>query len=273
MVAATAELAAFLQRFATRPHPDVPQVESLRSLALGAEAQRAAWLVWGRRLNNELASVVVATRLLRTVEPLGDGALIRAIARLHDDEVHHTQLARSVLEALGGHAPQPQDPPDEPSTDAAEGFVQLVLSALVLGEGVSAARYAAVREHTDNDVARAAIDVLLRDEVQHAELGVRLVPLALALGHEAMGVDALRLFVHGELRQSFRYLDRAVGLDAERRGIPLITRPQPTGNVGVVEPMLDAIAFYRTISARIVPKLEALGVGADAAWTARWSGS
>ena len=144
-------------------------------------------------------------------------------------------------------------------------------TGLVVCETVSALRFARVRRHTDVPVARACLELFLRDEVAHARLGFLLLPLAVANHAASVGSEKAHEDLSAELAQTFRYLDEAVGLDAERTGLALETRPQPTPNAGVVEPMIDALAFYDAVQGTIAPRLARLGVDASQPFAARWS--
>jgi hypothetical protein len=233
------------------------------------EMLAAARWVWARRVFNETGSIQIASRLRSTATAAGvtEPALVAALVRLEEDEAHHAALARSVLELLGGQ--MPAAPPNAPEGDPSEGFLRLVLVGLGVCETVSAARYAAVRTHTDRPVFRDCIELFLRDEIVHSELGFLLLPTALARLAEEIGSNAVPAFVHRELRAVFRELDQTIGLNAERRGGLEPPRPQPPENPGVVEPAVDARAFYEAVHETILPRLERLGIAAAKAWAER----
>ena len=152
-------------------------------------------------------------------------------------------------------------------------MLRRVATGLVVCETVSAVRFAVVRRHTDLPVARACIDRFLRDEVAHARLGFLLLPLARSHHAATVGEARAREDLDEELAATFRHLDQVVGLDAERRGLALEARAQPTQNAGVVEPALDALAFYDAVRNTIVPRLAKQGVDAGSAWARRWPSS
>ena len=167
----------------------------------------------------------------------------------------------------------PPPPTDAPRTSPHEAhairFARLVLTGLAVCESVSAARFEDVLDATDLAPFDRAIALVLRDEKAHAELGVRLVPLALDVLRRSIGEELARALIEEELTTTFAHLDRVIGLDLERRGpLPEPAR-QPRRNPGVVEPLVDARAFYRAIESRVLPRLERLGVPAREAWRAR----
>lgn len=197
-----------------------------------------------------------------------------AIARLEEDERAHVALCQAFLRRIGAH--------DEPegaqlkarAADAEMPSLRLlryVLTGLAISESVSALRFAVVRAHTDLPLPRACIDLFLRDESAHARLGFVLLPAVLTHHRDHAGIEGAASDIDAELRSTFRHLDLAVGLDAQRRKLVLHARPQPTENPGVVEPALDALALYRGMERTIIPRLERLGVAAVSAWRDRWA--
>jgi hypothetical protein len=212
--------------------------------------------VWARRALNEALSVDLAQKLRATASRLELADVVHgALARLEEDEARHALLASAVVQRLGGTVLTEAGP--EPDARAEIAWMRLVLTGLCVCESVSAARFAMVRTHTDLLPFRACIEAFHRDELAHAELGFVLLPHAIAL------VDVAE--VVAELRHTFAHLARVVGLGLARDDVPE-ERPQPTGNPGVVEPALDAIAFHRAMELEIVPRLERLGVPAERTW-------
>lgn len=230
-------------------------------------------------MENEALSVLVA-RELRAVAPrdVDDASGIdAALARLEADEDAHVRLAWGVvarLERAGLEEPPPiaSEPRTSPEEPDAIRFARLVLTGLAVCESVSAARFEDVLAATDLPPFDRAINVFLRDEKAHAELGFVLVPIALDGLRRSLGEAPARLLVASELAATFGHLDHAVGLDLERRGPLPEPGKQPRRNPGVVEPLVDALAFYRAIDTRVLPRLERLDVPAREAWSARHGG-
>lgn len=213
-------------------------------------------MVWSRRYINESHSVALGERIAE----YSPGP---AIKRLIDDERTHVELAGAFLDRLG--AARPEVPPFDgitPGDTPRMALFRAVLTGLTVCESVSAARFTAVRAHTDLPIARACIEYFLRDEIAHAELGFLLLPAALE-NIEAQQVEA-------ELSATFRTLELAIGLDAERKKLELRARPQLPMNAGVVEPAIDALAFYECVERSILPKLEKSGLDARGIWSRRW---
>lgn len=253
-----------LSAFVARPESTLPDVSSFDPSVLAPEARVAALAVWRRRLENESGSVALARNLATAAVEVGVSHWLPSIARLESDEASHVELCAAVLRRLGSPARVTETVAPMPDGTAPERLARLVVTGLAVCESVSAARFAEVRRHTDLDVPRQCIELFLRDEIRHSELGFALFPEAFAL----LGAGA-HAFVGRELRETFRHLDMVVGLDAERRGVELERRLQPRGNPGVVEPALDALAFRESVPG-VVERFEQLGVAARAAWEHRW---
>lgn len=258
----------WLATFATRRRPTMPDCARLEPCE--EAALLVARLVWARRVVNERLSVDLATQLHFTAKQMGDtgAAVLHAIERLIADESSHVALASAVLQTLGGTVPEPHthDAPKEPAEVV---WMRLVLTGLCICETVSAARFAAVREHTDLAGFRACIELFYRDELAHAELGFVLLPETLTRLSRAQGEEKTGELVFSEMRATFAHLDRVIGQELEKTGKLPVAHPQPERNPGVVEPAIDSIAFYRAIHEEILPKLSKAGLPASRAWRER----
>lgn len=253
----------WLAAFARRAIPAVPDAGMLSA---PAEALEAATIVWRRRLLNEELSVDLAAALRTVAEALEvDRAILAALDRLAQDEARHVAVAASVLNAFG-RAPGAKASLPIPDGCAEERWARLVLTGLCVCETVSAARFAAVRDHIDLPAFRTCIDAFHRDERAHGELGFVLLPGAITGLRTAAGTARATKVLLDELSSTLAELDRIVGLRLERRGPLPQASLQPRNNPGVVEPLIDAHAFYSAVHKRLLPRLESLGVHATAAW-------
>ncbi len=260
------------QRFARRRRLEAPRLTDFDAAVLAPEARAAALLVWGRRVSNETASCEVARRLEETARALSlDDVVLSSLQRLRDDEETHAALAREMVRLLGRHDFAAADVLGPlPAESSARSFVRQVVAALCIAESVSAARYAAVREATDLPVPHACIDLFLRDEVLHGRLGFDLLPVATARLEEEEGKAEALVFTLAIIKETLLAFDLGVGLDSERRGMPE-ARPQPAGNPGIVEPAIDALAFYDAVLRTILPSFEAAGIPATEVWRRRFT--
>ncbi len=262
----------WLDAFAHRKRSKAPNLDTLDQCP--EEALAVARIIWHRRVVNETRSVAIAQALqqmVNRVETLGP-QLLDAFKRLEEDEATHVALASAVLNQIGqSNITIPTDATtivflEEPAITS---LMRLVLTGLCICESVSASRFACVREHTDLEVFRACIELFYRDELTHAELGFVIAPHVANVLHGELGKERAVAFIHDELRSTFGEMDRVVGLNLERSGGVPPERPQPTPNPGVIEPALDARAFYQSIHDDIVPRLEVLGFPANEAWNTR----
>lgn len=230
-------------------------------------------------MESEAASVEVAVELRAACRASGlviEG-LPAALDRLEEDERAHVAICRAFVEAIGLRTASDAAVREAAPDDRAPSLLVLsyVLTGLSICESVSALRFATVRAHTDLPIPRACLDRFLRDETAHARLGFDLLPLAIMQHSRAVGRERAARDVEDELRATSRHLDLVVGLDAERRGLTLIARDQPSDNPGVVEPMLVALTLYRGMERTIAPRLDRalapLAVSASRAWIDRWT--
>ncbi len=264
--------ARWLHAFAHRRRAAMPNLDTLE--VCPDVALDAARFVWHRRVVNEARSVDLA-RKMQCTTALVDGIgteFVEALGRLEEDETSHVELATAVLKKL--KAPTITIPADVsnvvlPDESTIVSLMRLVVTGLCICESISAARFAAVREHTDLEGYRACIELFYRDELTHAELGFVLLPHVLERLRNEMGAARADELVADELMTTLGRMDQFVGLDFERKGGPPPARPQPKPNPGVVEPAVDAIAFYRSIHEDVLPRLESLGLPAREAWKNR----
>jgi hypothetical protein len=262
----------WLQAFTQRRRAAAPNLDTLEPCP--DEALDVARLVWHRRVVNETRSVEVARTIQQLAARMGTfgQALVPALVRLEEDEISHVDLATAVLKRL--NPPTITIPTDATSIvlleePASVSMMRLILTGLCICESISASRFASVREHTDLEGYRGCIELFYRDELTHAELGFVILPDVLDVLREELGEERADELVSDELRTTFAHMDRVVGLDFERQGGPPPERPQPKRNPGIVEPAIDAAAFYRSIYDDVLLRLDAVGISARDAWSQR----
>jgi hypothetical protein len=241
----------------------------LETSGLPEAARAAARIVWSRRCSNEQASVDLAERLATTSRALTEApeehaGLAKAFARLEEDERGHVAITFEVLGALGASLPAAQ--PIEgrrPGEPLGQLFARDVAVGLLLCEAVSASRFASVWAATDLPDFRERIAIFLRDEVAHARLGAVLLPEALRLLAREQGEEDARAYLRHEVTAAALELKRLVAHDVAPADLPP-RRPQPRENPGVVEPALDAHAYYRALFRFVFPALASVGIALDA---------
>lgn len=261
----------WLDTFTHRKRLRAPNLEALDDCP--AEALAVARIIWHRRVVNETRSVAIGLALHKFAKAAAfDTVVLDAFQRLELDESTHVDLASAVLKRLGASNIVVSADTTKlvfSNEPAVASLMRLVLTGLCICESVSASRFACVREHTDLEVFRACIELFYRDELTHAELGFVSAPLVAAALRDEIGEERAHALFLDELRATFGEMDRVVGMNLERSGGVPPERPQPTSNPGIVEPAMDARAFYQSIHDDVVPRLEALGFPAHEAWKTR----
>lgn len=261
-----ARLARFVARrtltFLVPTHADVARVPAV--------AHPLAVAIWQRRHANERASVALAERMLARAQKVGADGWSDALVRFAEDERRHVEAVRSALGALDAPGTVAATLAEPPVAEAdALSLARDIVVGVAVCETISAARFANVRASTDIPGFRALIDGFLRDEVAHAGLGFALTPSARALAHRVCGADGDSWLVV-EIVRAMCELELVVGLDGERAGLAP-RRPQPAHNPGIVEPNIDALAFYEAVERRILPRFTASGLLVERAWRSRFT--
>ena len=131
--------------------------------------------VWAHRVHTELRSAHIMTRFLGEVLAAGDPLEVYAgAADAILDEIRHSAMCVSVLEALGGAATLPPDEPENPAfleLGPAERALGTAVSMLAVSETLSVALLEDLRARATHVVIRAVLDATLADEDQHREFG------------------------------------------------------------------------------------------------------
>ena len=262
--------------------PGAIEVLDLRSLAraerpAGLELERidpglraAAIATWRARMINEHGSAPVFEGLLAQLEALVeagtlDAATIERARAFASQERRHGVLCGAVVESLGGAAlapglPHREFPVHADAANRIEACLRNVLSICCLSETVAVALIAAERHDMPEGSLRSLLTGIWADECGHANFGWRLLPKLLA------HADAdTRAGLAEYLRLAFAELERH-----ELEHLPASFVPPRGGEVyGLCEGAQARALFYATLERVIIPGLEAQGLPARAAWSAR----
>lgn len=227
-----------------------------RTLALAREE-------WRRRVVAEYGSAALTHSLTFWLIKLGASpTLLHEGLRITDDELVHAELSFAVVAACGGGEVAlgrdrlGLDP--EPGLTLIENVALHGVRSFCLGETVAVRLFKRLREHCTVEVARAALDRVLVDEVRHRDFGWLLLewlsgeqdwPRCQALIRERLPA------LFEELRRSYSPPDPAEGAFDE----------------GLRDWGLMPIAEYRaalieTLERDYVPRFAAYDVDAEAAW-------
>jgi hypothetical protein len=229
-----------------------------------ADADRGpAIATWRGRMVNETLSSAVFTQLGRQVAWAGLGApLSRACEEFAREERRHGVLCGAVVEALGGEAfaelPAAPAFPMHEDVSPVEGVLRNVLSISCLSETVAVSLIGAEREEMPEGELRELLTTIWADEIGHSRFGWSLVA-----GHApALGRPA-RARLGAYLRVAFRHLE-----EHELSHLPESTGAE-RADLGLCDGRTARALFHATVTDVIVPRLESLGLPADAAWRSR----
>lgn len=190
--------------------------------------------------------------------------LIRDGLRIVDDELEHASLSHAVARAAGVEA-RPQLVQERLGLQRTEGQPLLIDAALqgvdifCLGETVAVPLFVAMRDTCTVEIARTALDRIVRDEVRHRDFGWTLLEWLTDSQGDAMRTlvgDALPKLLRG-VRASYGQSDYGDRLD------------EPTeadAHWGLMpSPRYEEI-LLRTYERDYVPRFARVGIDARAAW-------
>jgi hypothetical protein len=171
-----------------------------------------------------------------------------------------------VVEAFGGDARSEIDPapplPEHLDVAPLEAVTRNIVSVGCLAETVAVTIISAERLEMPEGELRALLTRILADEIGHARFGWRF------LAEVGPSLDAAaRARLGAYLRVAFAHLERH-----ELTHLPVGARfPEGAVAYGLCDGAGARELFYDTVRDVIIPRLEAHGVPAEAAWKARAS--
>lgn len=238
--------------------------------AIDADPRMAqqAQVTWGARMANEYHSAPVFLGLAEQFKQAGAApswaAEAQAMAR---EERRHGVLCGAVVEALGGQAIMPDRDPDplpaHADVDPMEAVTRNLLSVGCMSETVAVALISAERLRAA-DSLRPILTEILADEIGHARLGWRW------LARYMPTTDSkTKARLNAYLRVAFAHLEThelahlPVGLT------PLGQDRAAAEALGLCSGEDSRALFYATVEQAIIPRLEANGLAARSAWSAR----
>ncbi len=226
---------------------------------------------WTMRAEEEHHSAAVFSDLLSLLVdadvPLD---LLAQVTRIVADELRHTELCTELARRM--HTTPPRSKPlprtafpSGPAERRAQGL-KIVLVEGAIGETISSALFAAGRRVAEEPCTKAALGLVLRDEVLHAR------SYWAALETLRADLDARDLErLHEQARWALGTLERTTVLPALKR----LERGEPFdpawGALGVLPPTERVDAFYEAVDRRVVPRLDALGLDGSGAWRDRYA--
>jgi hypothetical protein len=227
-----------------------------------APAARATWL---GRMVNEFMSAEVFEALARQMADAGfEDADVKECRRFADEERSHGVLCGAVVEALGGRAyavaPERRPLPEHGRVSRREAVLQNLLSVSCLSETVAVSLIAAERIEMPEGPLRDLLTRIWSDEIGHARFGWRILAAVVPSLD-----DAGRARLGAYLAVALAHLE-----EHELAHLPEASCPPPGGAaLGLCNGRDARVLFYETVDQVIVPRLEALGIEARAAWNMR----
>ncbi len=268
---------------------DWPDFEAFDASAYDLELRRPAARQWMRRAREELGSVYEFTAVSHALTacrvPL---ELLGSLSRLITDEVRHAELCGRMgracwPEGLEASAeifdfPPPRMPFSEPPVLDREAddpapllrwAADAVLCSCCIGETLSRPLFESAATVCTDPICEAVLRQILRDEHLHA-----------TFGWEALGelwerlADEDREWLQGRLSKRLAGFERscAAGVDlADLAGTEVAIEPGDPNepNLAMLSKHQYAMVFYATLESEILPRFDALGLDAEAAWAAR----
>jgi len=165
--------------------------------ALGTRERAAVRDGWLQQALMEHASVAAFARFGLLLSGLGaPPELLEGAASAMLDELKH---ARGCFELARRHSDIDVGPGPLPLGGALRGtdLESVVLDTILegcIGETVAAMEAAELREHTQDEAARALLEQIARDEAEHARLAWRFVAWAISTGPEGLGERVAAVF-------------------------------------------------------------------------------
>jgi hypothetical protein len=233
--------------------------------ALSEGLRRAAQATWRGRMINEHESAAVFEGLAPQLRAAGaPERRVIECAKMAEEERLHGALCGAVLEALGGEAraivPSPALLPAHEDVERLEAALRNVLSVCCLSETVAVALINAERLDMPEGEVRSLLTRILADEVGHARFGWTW------LAEVSSGLTAdVRARLGAYLAVAFAHLEQHE-LAHLRGSTPFSSE---AAAIGVCSGEDARALFYETVSAVIVPRLEAHGLPAERAWRER----
>ena len=216
---------------------------------------------WAARVEAEYRSAAITQHLtLWLIQAGASPDLIRDGLRITDDELVHAEMAFAVLTAAGGALAGPFD---RGSLGLARAHAELevdvalvVTEVFCLGETVAVPLFAALRADCTVEVARAALDRVLVDEVRHRDFGWTALEWLLA-----QSPVPLRPAIEQALPGMFARQRQHYAAGAESGHLTAAE-----GGWGLMDLDRYAAILAQTVERQYVPRFARLGLDAARAW-------
>jgi hypothetical protein len=234
-----------------------------------AEQYSASDLVreeWLRRVEAEYRSAAITHHLVLWMIQMGSSPdLIRAGMRIVDDELVHSETSWRTFVAAGGKgtpalARETLQLPRQANQPLELDVTRTVVNTFCIGETVAVPLFKHMRGGCTVPEARKVLDRVLRDEVRHRDFGWSSLTYLFGLPI----APTLRGLVLQELPLYFKRIRLVYGAQARQ-----YDQIAPADRAwGLIPPAEYASIVDRTLERDWIPRFDALGIDARAAWNA-----
>jgi hypothetical protein len=214
------------------------------------------------RALDEQRSLVAFSELLSELAESGAPIdVIGSLTRVVADEARHVDLCGRIVERLGGwpiDAPEPTWVRSDRRLPLRARILKTIVGSLCIGETISVAMLAGVREDASDPFVQRVLTRMLSDESFHSRFGW-------------WWLEAHAPTLDVEEREMLdRWLPRALGALETMARPPASTAARYVASpFGSMSPLDRAIAVERVIERKILPGLEKAGHDARGAWERR----
>lgn len=228
-------------------------------------ASAAVQREWLQRVEAEYRSSAITQHLTLWLTQIGASPdLILAGLQIAADEVDHATLSMEVYAAAGGAAgprlARESLAIEAPAREPLEAAVtRLTVDVFCLGETVAVPLFRSLREGCEVEVARRALDRILRDEVRHRDFGWSALGWLLETPYAA----SARGLIERELPGWFSRLWASYA-PREARGRD--TLDADDRRWGLMAPGAYQAVLARCFERDYLPRFEALGLDPRPAW-------
>ncbi len=229
--------------------------EDLDARAIGDEGRAVVGKTWAERMKQEHLAVGAFALLARELAEEGcDTVVLALVTRASSDEVRHAEICRRYAVALLGEGKVParvrglpKVPMHDGATPAARALFHVV-EMCCLSETLTGVYLTEMLSRATDPVARAAVESLLEDEIDHGRVGWAYLAERAREGRTEGLADALPAM----LDRTFRSV-----LAGAKRAKPDDAKLETVGHLG---PRASGEVYARALKQVILPGFEALGV-------------
>jgi hypothetical protein len=227
--------------------------------SLSPELRSVVGSSWRERMRQEHLAVGAFALLTQELAAVGcDGAVLGLVARAASDEVRHADICRRVAVAMLGEEAVPRgwrglpSVPPHTNADAATRVLLHVVEMCCLSETLTGVFFTEMHARASHPAARAVVESLLEDEIDHGRVGWAYLALRAHAGTLEGLAPALPAMLDRTFGRALRGLGRVEDGDAAEA-------------FGYVRDGACGAIFRRALRDVVMPGFETIGVDVSAA--------